>query len=823
MQVVPHTGLSAEEVAQRKAEGRSNDVADPTSRSLADIVRANVFTRFNAILGALLVAIVVVREYRDALFGVILVLNTMIGIVQEVRAKRTLDRLTVLSAPRVHVRRDGGEQELDSHELVEDDIIRLAPGDQIAVDGVVIESVGLEVDESLLTGESDAVPKSEDDEVLSGSFVAAGSGWFRATAVGTGAYAHRLAEEARRFTLVRSELRDGINSLLKWITWVLVPTAVVLVWSQIRSSEEEGGSATEAVQGTVAGIVAMVPEGLVLLTSLAFALGVVRLGRKNVLTQELAAIEGLARVDVVCLDKTGTLTENRLSVSEVVTLPGADGHDLAAVLGTLASADANPNASLAAIAEAHPARHGWEADETVPFSSARKWSAVAIAERGAWFLGAPDILLDHADDPGVVADARHQVDTIASEGRRVILLARSPDGPHTLADAAESGTCPDGLVPAALIVLDEQIRPDAPDTIRYFTEQGVAVRIISGDSPLTVGAVARRCAVPDAGEPVDARSLPEDLDELGLLLEDHAVFGRVTPQQKRTMVHALQRRGHVVAMTGDGVNDTLALKDADIGVAMGSGSPAARAVARFVVLDNSFAVFPSVVAEGRRVIANVERVANLFLTKTVYATILAVVVALTSIPYPFLPRQFTVINGLTIGIPAFFLALAPNHRRAAPGFLGRVLRFAGPAGLVCGAAVLGGYAWAEAQQGLTTPEVQTLTVLILFVPAWWVLAILARPYVWWRALLVVAMPVLLGVGLRLEVVTDYFEAALPGEGLEQAALGIGIGAAALLEVLWQIGTRLDERGVFGGRPLGIGPGRFEDPLARHGEGVPTDA
>jgi cation-transporting ATPase E len=807
-------GLSDAEVAERVAAGRTNDVPDPTSRTTGEIVRANVFTRFNAILGVLLAAIIAVREWRDALFGVVLVLNTLIGIVQEVRAKRTLDRLSVLSAPHVHVLRNGDVVEIDSHEVVVDDVIRLAPGDQIPVDGDVLggpglEAAGLEVDESLLTGESDAMAKHAGDEVMSGSFVAAGSGWFRATAVGTEAYAVKLAAEAKQFSLVHSELRDGINRLLQLITWAIIPTAALLLWSQVRDEDIEG--LTAAVQGTVAGIVAMVPEGLVLLMSMALALGVLRLGRRNVLTQELVAIEGLARVDVVCLDKTGTLTGNRLTVGSIEPIGSADDTDLAGVLGDLAASDANPNASLAAIADAHPGT-GARPDAAVPFSSARKWSAVSLGARGTWFLGAPELLLDRATATAGTGPARARVDEIASEGRRVILLAAAPAGTD-LAAAAAAGTAPEGLRPAALVVLDEDVRDDAPDTIAYFLEQGVGVRIISGDSPLTVGAVARHVGVPGAEHPVDARTLPEDEDELADILEAHTVFGRVTPQQKRAMVHALQSKGHVVAMTGDGVNDTLALKDADIGVAMGSGSPAARAVARFVVLDDSFAVFPHMVAEGRRVIANVERVANLFVTKTVYATLIALSVAVSGAGYPFLPRQFTVINALTIGIPAFVLALAPNHRRAQSGFLGRIARFCVPAGLVCGTTLVIGYAYALADDSLTEPEQKTFAMFVLLIPALWVLAILARPYVWWRLLLVVAMPVLAVVGLQVPALLEYFEVEVPSTGVG-VALGLGVAAAILLEVLWQVGNRLDEAGRFGhGRTLGIGPGRFEDPGA----------
>jgi cation-transporting ATPase E len=764
-------GLTAAEVAQRVADGRTNDVPSPTSRTYGQILRANIFTRFNAVLGTLLVAILAVGQWRDALFGIVLVLNSAIGIIQESRSKQTLDRLTLLSAPHVLVRRDGTDVEVANAEVVADDVVVLRPGDQVTVDGQVVGSDGLEVDESLLTGEADAVAKHPGDGVLSGSFVAVGSGTIVATAVGEDSYAQRIGSDARRFTLVRSELRDGINTLVRIVQWLMIPTAVLLVWSQWRSGE----GLVRIVQGSVAGLGAMIPEGLVLLTSTALVLGVIRLGRRQVLTQELAAIEGLARVDVLCIDKTGTLTEGRLTLGAVEPLVGD--HDPAVVLASLAAADPNPNPSLAAIAAGVDGHHTWPATATVPFSSARKWSAADLGDRGCWFLGAPDVLLaGHATDSAPM----DRVTALGAEGRRVLLLARSPGG---LADPADQR--PDDLVPVALCVLDETVRAEAPDTIAWFGRQGVAIKVISGDSPVTVAAVARRVGVPGADDPVDARELTDDPDELAEIMETRSVFGRVTPHQKRAMVHALQSRGHEVAMTGDGVNDTLALKDADIGVAMGSGSPAARAVARFVLLANDFATFPAVVAEGRRVIGNVERVANLFLTKTVYALILAVSTGVASVTYPFVPRHLTLISSLTIGIPGFFLALAPNATRAQTGFLGRVLRFAIPAGVVAAGGTFAGYLLTRVQTDSLT-EAQTTAVIVLFIIAFWVLGMLARPYNGWRTVLIGAMAGLFVLALAIPMAREFFDLALPPlDVLVEALVLAGVGC-----VLLEAGLRL---------------------------------
>ncbi len=769
-------GLSSDDVARRISDGRTNDVPNPTSRTISQIIKANVFTPFNLLLGILLAIILAIGEYRDALFGFVLVGNALIGIVQEVRSKRSLDALAVLNAPQSTVRRDGVDLSVASKDVVLDEIIVLMLGDQIVVDGEVLESTNLEIDESLLTGEAEPVDKATNENVMSGSFVVAGSGIMRATAVGADSYAFRLSSEARRFSLVKSELRIGINRVITIVGWMMIPVALILISSQLATHD----GFVPAVQGSVAGLVAMVPEGLVLLTSIAFAVGATRLASKKVLTQELAAIEGLARVDTICLDKTGTLTEGSLSLSTVEHLgsQAASTVDPGLVLAAIGASDNHPNPSLAAVVAKYPEGPGWTLSDSIAFSSARKWSAAQFAEHGSWYLGAPDILLDHAASNATLDSARTRMEHYASQGQRVLLLAASPTG-------LNGEILPNGLEPIALVVLDEQLREAAPQTISYFGEQGIAVKVISGDSPVTVGAVATRCGVPGADEPIDARTLPEDQEALADVLEKHSVFGRVTPQQKRAMVHALQSRGHIVAMTGDGVNDTLALKDADVGIAMGSGSAAARAVARFVLLANDFSVFPSVVNEGRRVIANVERVANLFLTKTFYAVVLAIVVGLGRFPFPFLPRHFTIISALTIGVPGFVLALSQNNRRAISGFLRRVLRFAIPAGVIAAMATLVAYL-IERNADVPLDQARTVAVITLFTIAIWVLAILCRPMSWWKYLLVVAMALGFIGTLVIPGLRNYFDLPLPDPRDIATAIGIGVIAAAIIEVGWRM-------------------------------------
>ncbi len=766
-------GLTADQVAARVAAGRTNDVPAKASRSVGEIVRANVFTRFNAIVGVLFAIILVIGPIQDGLFGFVIVINTLIGIVQELRAKRTLERLAIIGEARPVVRRDGASVEVSPNQVVLDDVIELGPGDKIVVDGVVLAAAGLEVDESLLTGESDPVHKQPGDPLLSGSFVTVGTGAQQATKVGREAYAAQLAEEASRFTLVDSELRAGINRILQIITYLLVPAAALIIWSQFRTA---GTEVDDALRGMVAALVPMVPEGLVLLTSIAFAVGVIRLGKRNCLVQELPAIEGLARVDVVCADKTGTLTENGMRLSEVRPFGEHTEADLRAALGALASADPRPNASLAAIAE-DCASPGWTITETVAFSSARKWSGASFEGSRHWVLGACDVLLGE-DSP-----ERAEAERIGATGLRVLLLGRSA----TTVDA----DAPVVVEPAGLVVLQQRVRPEAKDTLAYFAEQDVTVKVISGDNALSVGAVAASLDLPGAATPIDARGLSAERDALAAELDAGTVFGRVTPAQKRDMVGALQSGGHTVAMTGDGVNDVLALKDADIGVAMGSGSPATRAVAQIVLLDNSFATLPHVVAEGRRVIGNIERVSNLFLTKTVYSVLLAIAIGAIGVPFPFLPRHLTLIGSLTIGIPAFFLALAPNTERARRGFVRRVLRLAIPSGVVIGIATITTYLIARADPTASPIQQSTAAVVVLYLVATWVLVVVARPFAWWKALMVAASVAAFSYALFLPwVFGQQFWQLDPSHGAVMLpALVVAAVAAVVVEVTYRFVDR----------------------------------
>lgn len=782
-------GLTRAEVAERVERGQVNDVPAVPSRTVAQIVRANVLTRFNALLGSLLVVILIVGPIQDALFGGVLVANAAIGIYQELRAKRILDRLAVLTSPRARVVREGEMQEFPLSEVVLDDVLELQPGDQVVVDGEVLDAGGLEVDESLLTGESEPVVKGPGDELLSGSFVAAGSGRFRATRVGVAAYATQLAEQARKFTLTRSELRVGIDRILRIVTWLLPPTAALVLFSQLRSN----ASVPNALRGSVAATVAMVPEGLVLLTSVAFAVGVVRLARRKVVVQELPAVEVLARVDVLCIDKTGTLTEGRLVVEEIeiLTEDGAhpEGEAHREALAALSRADPHPNATLRAIGESFSGTpDGWLAGEVVPFASSRKWSGAEFGSRGTWVLGAPDVLLRRADDDEHLRRAlRH-----AESGRRVILLART-------GSTLGGGSVQEDLVPVAFVILGDRVRETASETLEYFARQGVQVKVISGDHPETVAAVARRVGLPGADTPFDAKGLPEDREELAGVLDDHSVFGRVTPQQKRAMVGALQSRGHVVAMTGDGVNDVLALKDSDIGIAMGSGSSATRAVAQLVLLDSSFDPLPSVVGEGRRVLGNIERTSNLYVTKTVYAMLLALGVGVVGWEFPFLPRHLTLIGSLTIGIPSFFLALAPNNERARPGFLRRVLRFTVPAGTLAAVATFLGYVLARDEAGITLAEARTTATMVLLWIGFLVLSVIASPLTMWRLALVWTMPALFAVTMALPFSQEFF-------ALDPPPLIVWLAAFGIAAIVWSFARLFlpPERPVGPGAPLAPG-------------------
>jgi cation-transporting ATPase E len=715
-------GLSDAEVADRVAQGHVNVTPEPPGRSLGQIVAANVFTVVNAIMLTLFVLVLVSGNPQDGLFVGVVLSNSVIGVVQEVRARRELERLEVITEPRAAVTRNGESVEIASDEIVLDDVVELRLGGQVAVDGVVLDATGLRLDESMLTGESLPVAKEIGDDVLSGSFVVAGNGRIRAVAVGADSYASTLATEAKQFTAAQSRLRRGIDTILRWLT-VIIPVASIFLFVNLLGAEDGW---QDALLGTVAAAVAMVPDGLVLLTSLSFMAGVIALARRNALAKQLSTVEVLARVDVLCLDKTGTITTGEISFASAHTAAGRTDDEVHDALVALASSDRDPNASMAAIAGAVGTASSWTVDRVEPFDSARKWSAGSFVDHGWFFLGAPDFLLA-ADDP-----ERALVDRLSAGGKRLLAVVTSDDGP-------DGDRLPATTRALAIVELEDEIRPDAAEILAYFAEQDVTLKVISGDNQDTVAAIAERAGLDVVGAPVDARNLPTEIDELAAVLDDATVFGRVKPEQKQTIVRALQSRGHVVAMTGDGVNDVLALKDADLGISMGSGSQATKAVADLVLTDNAFSSLPTVVNEGRKVINNVERVSNLFVTKAAYAVLLTFAVGLLDSPFPFLPRQLTLIGTFSIGVPGFFLALAPEVDLIRPGFLRRVLRFSIPAGVIAGSATLAAYEAALHIADIDLDRARTLATVTLLAIGLVVLAVASRPLRLWKLGLVGAM------------------------------------------------------------------------------------
>ncbi len=775
-------GLTTSQVEERHRQGQSNKVDTATSRPLKTILRANLLTVFNGILITAMIAVLAVGDWRDAVFGFVLILNLIIGVFSELRSKRALDKLAVLTAPTITVIRDGKEQEVPTEDLVIDDVVSLKLGDQVPADGLVLTSHGMSVDEAALTGESKPVRKAPGDKLLSGTSIVGGSGTMLVKVIGEDSWAQKITKEAKQFSKVHSEIQGSIDRVLTWITWIIPVIVIILFWSQMRAGDEW----RTAVILTVAGVVGMIPQGLVLLTSMNFGIAAATLARKNVLVQELPAVEILARVDVLCLDKTGTITTGEIRGRElkVAPSPGPDTPSLAqaeSALKVLVSDAANATAvaTMQLVKDAKLPSYGDE--NLVPFNSARKWSAYKTELDGkplTWLFGAPEILL--AADLPKNQWAKDDVAEASKHGHRTTVLVYYP-GPY------QDEVAPKDVTAALVAVLEEDIRPDAKQTLEYFEDQGVAVKIISGDAPATVGEIAGEVGLrsPDGGEPhvVDARNLPT-VGSPGFerAAQDADVFGRVTPDQKQALVVALQKEGHTVAMTGDGVNDALALKTADLGIAMGNAAPATKTVSRIVLVNGEFSVLPGVVAEGRRIIANMERVSALFLSKTTYAIMIAVLVALSGWAYPFLPRHLTYIATFTIGVPGFFLALAPNLTRYRPGFLKRTLLIAVPSGILLGAAALTSYMTA----GQGTLAGHTAATLTMILAALTLLVLLARPWNAWRVSLVVAMAAGAVIGLVIPFIRVFFALEWPSHRLWVLIMLVGLFASSLVVVSFHI-------------------------------------
>jgi magnesium-transporting ATPase (P-type) len=670
---IPDQGLSSSEAAKRLR--KLGPPPETSSRSTSSIVAGNVFTLFNAIIGVFFVLDLGLGLYADSIFGLIAVINSYIGIRQELSAKATLDELAVLVAPHARVVRDGAVVELLATEIVPGDLVQIGPGDQLVADGEAVSSRGLTLDESMLTGEADGIRKEAGDRLLSGSFCISGSGTYAVDAVREESYAGRLAGEAKTFRHPPSPLQLEVNSVIVACTYVMVPLAAILLLTlKVRSVDLQS-----AAQTATAGLVTLIPEGLVLLMSVTFAVAAVRLARRDTLIQQMSASESLAAVDTICVDKTGTLTEGELRLAAVEFAEGVDPAAGAAALGRFAASAGDQNRTLEAIAERFPgtpARVGGE----VPFSSEWKWSGLALANSdgaSTYVLGAPDVLAAAGALTLPPALAR-KLERETAAGRRVVAFGESEAALPVDPSAGEAPR----LAPLALVVLEETLRPDAAETIEFMREQEVDLKLISGDARATVTAVAYAVGVPREAGVVEGGELPEDPDELAEVALANTIFCRIKPEQKKALVAALVGAGRYVAMIGDGVNDVPALKRARMAVAMGSGAQVTKGVADVVLLKDQFSRLPEAVGEGRRIARNIHRLGRLYLTKTVYAAALILLVAVPGFAFPFLPRHLTLAALLTIGIPSFVLALAPSD---GPLYRGRLLRalaaFAVPAGL----------------------------------------------------------------------------------------------------------------------------------------------
>lgn len=756
---VPLHGLTQEEVRARREQGRTNTMPRRTEGGVADILRRNVLTLFNLLNLCLAGLLLWVGSHRDMLFLGVVLSNTLIGTIQELRAKRTHDRLQLLSEGRVRVMRDGVECRLSPQELVLDDVVLLSRGDQIPADATVLSGAG-EADESLLTGESAPVSKAAGDTLYSGSFLVSGSVAARLTAVGADSYAGQLQLSARRVKRAQSELMRDMRRIIRWVSVLIVPIGAAMFSRQYASVDL---GLRDAVTGTVASMLGMIPEGLILLTSVSLAAGVVALGRRNALVNELFGIETLARTDVVCMDKTGTLTSGEMVLDRTLALNGVPPEEIAAYMAALLRASADETPTVRALAEAFSAVSAPEIVQAVPFSSARKWSAAQAEGLGSVVLGAPERLLK--------GEALKQAQALAAQGLRVLALLCAP--------APLCGEAlPEGLVPAALLCLRDALRPNVQKTVRYFGEQGVTLKVISGDSPLTVSHAAAAAGVPGADRMVDLSTIEGEKDYTALS-RHYTIFGRVSPQDKQGLIEALRKDGHGVAMVGDGVNDIPALKAADCSIAMAGGSDAACRVAQITLLDADFDVMPRIVLEGRRVINNITRAASLFLVKNIFSLILSVLLLIFPFAYPFAPIQLTLVSSLTIGIPSFVLALQPSRDRVSGSFLRNVIMRALPGGVCTAALIIPLMAFSDGL-GFSQDVVSSLSTLIAGYSGLVVLFLTCLPLNALRGGLVAAMAVLFAGAVLLLPQVFYLSPVSGGQWWVLAA-------AAVLAPLIQIG------------------------------------
>ena len=722
----PEKGLNLSQVKERQHHGWANDPVESPTKTVGQIVRENCCTFFNFIFIVLAALLIAVGSLDDLLFLLIALANTGIGIIQQLRSKQTVDKLNLLSAPRANVVREGNLMSVPAAQLVRDDVAELSSGEQIPADATVL-SGQVQVNEALITGEADAIVKNPGDELLSGSFVVAGRCRARLDRVGADSYAAKLTLEAKKdVTVGKSEMMSSMDKLIRIIGILLVPIGVALFVKEYFFLER---TAQEAVVSMVAALIGMIPEGLYLLTSVALAVSMIRLAQGKVLAQDMNCIETLARVDVLCVDKTGTITEPQMEVGEVVYLDEEKYAEtvVTETLNAFYKVMESDNDTGRAMQKKFHGTSTWHASQTIPFTSAAKWSAAVFPGHGSYVVGAPEFIMGQR-----YSDLKEQVEPWSAKGYRVLLVAEYDGVPDQ-----QRGLDPRRVSPMALTMLANRVRPAAPKTFRYFAEQGVAVKVISGDNPVTVAEVARQAGIEGADKYVDAATLQSDA-AIERAVRQYTVFGRVTPNQKRKLVRALQKEGHTVAMTGDGVNDVLALKDADCGIAMASGADAACHAAQLVLLNSDFSAMPKVVAEGRRVINNIQRAAALYLVKNIFSFCLSIISLFATVPYPVTPLQLSLLSAVTIGVPSFFLALEPNHSLVKGKFLGNVFRSALPGGLTDLIVVLGAEAFYLAF-GFTTDELSTISAILLIVVGILVLYQVCKPFDWKRRVLWGAM------------------------------------------------------------------------------------
>lgn len=732
-------GLSSAQAQERVDAGWANLPIDPPGKTVGQIVRSNVFTYFNMLFFFLAACVLAVGSWQNVMFMGVVLANIAIGIVQELRSKRTLDKLTLLTAPQGAVIRDGRRRKIPTSEMVRDDIVEFSAGDQIFADAVVVAGE-CSANEALITGEADEIKKKPGDELLSGSFVVSGQCRARLTRVGADSFANRLTLEAKAAKPPQqSEMMRSLTRLVQVIGIAIIPLGILMAVKEIAWL---GRSVTDGVVATVASLIGMIPEGLYLLTSMALAAGVVRLAQKRTLVHDMGCIETLARVDVLCVDKTGTVTENKMTVEDVVPLcpERFEESDIRLIMADYVAAMRADNDTMAALRRYFTGEVKQPAVKAVPFTSAKKFGGVSFHEDETYLLGAPDVLL--GERGGKYAK---QIDAYSAKGCRVLLLGLYDGDPEDERPEA-------GLMPIALILLSNKIREEAPETFKYFAAQGVAIKVISGDNALAVSEVAKRAGIRGAENYVDARTLETD-EDIAEAVERYTVFGRVTPDQKRRFVRALKAAGHTVAMTGDGVNDVLALKEADCSVAMASGSDAACQVSHIVLLESNFAAMPSVVAEGRRVINNIERSASLFLVKNIFSFILAVITLVFTLPYPVTSAQMSLVSALTIGIPGFILAMEPNSARIKGKFLPNVVGRALPGGLTNLFLVLGAILFCLVFE-LPEDMMGTICTVILCVVGLMVVHRTCKPYDLLRRAMMVALVV--GFGICVLVLPELF-------------------------------------------------------------------